>query len=477
MGTGAKSPFLTPPTLTRPGSLAFLHLRRDDLVSTVLRDSDADNSGYAEGAVATTRFGSYPHSTLLGIPFGSQVLASQVDTGSRGRKPTDRGSKRKRESTDAPTDSPDPDAATLKVKQTPLKTAVRAASGFCHVIPPTPEVWTQALPHRTQVVYTPDYSFIIQRLRVRPGSKVIEAGAGSGSFTHAAVRAAFNGYPERTDADPSSKGHVFSFEYHAPRAATLHAELKQHGLGDIVTVTHRDVYQDGFSLSETPVRAQHVFLDLPAPWTAIPHLSRTASPCALDPERPVYLCAFIPCIEQAQRTAGSLRVHGWVEVNMQEMAHRRLEVRRERVGLAYEGLRGVNAVAGSVDEALDRLRLVEERARGRRAGQISGVVRREHEREDGADDETIEKAERPALADRSAVTESKAQRLSRIAREAEAKKPWREGRVVCRTEPEIKTHTSYLVFATLPRMWTEEDEQRARDQWGDPTAKKKSSKA
>ena len=52
-----------------------------------------------------------------------------------------------------------------------------------------------ALPHRTQVVYTPDYSYILQRLKVRPGSRIIEAGAGSGSFTHASARAVFSGYP------------------------------------------------------------------------------------------------------------------------------------------------------------------------------------------------------------------------------------------------------------------------------------------
>lgn len=39
------------------------------------------------------------------------------------------------------------------------------------------------------------------------------------------------------------------------------------------------------------------------------------------------------------------------------------------------------------------------------------------------------------------------------------------GRVVHRTEPDLKNHTSYLVFAVLPQEWSEEDEKRCREVW------------
>lgn len=38
-----------------------------------------------------------------------------------------------------------------------------------------------------------------------------------------------------------------------------------------------------------------------------------------------------------------------------------------------------------------------------------------------------------------------------------------DGPLVTRIEPEVKTHTSYLVFAVLPREWTGEQEQEAQD--------------
>ncbi|KOB56812.1 tRNA methyltransferase, partial [Operophtera brumata] len=40
---------------------------------------------------------------------------------------------------------------------------------------PTPELWSLTLPHRTQIIYTPDISMILLQLDLVPGSIVIEA--------------------------------------------------------------------------------------------------------------------------------------------------------------------------------------------------------------------------------------------------------------------------------------------------------------
>lgn len=284
------SPFLNPGAVSKAESLAMLHLRRDEIVPVKLTQQAKDSDGYKEGPVTNTRFGSFPHSTLIGIPWGTQVRASVVDTGSRGRKQLNqpKNKKRKRGQVEPGFDDNDDvveqngsleEDAGRKTKTTaPSKALVAAATGFLHLLPPTTELWTASLPHRTQVVYTPDYSYILHRLRVRPGSVMIEAGAGSGSFSHAAARAVFNGYPG-TDATESnaekgvgkrSFGKIWSYEFHKQRVEKLQEELQEHGLADIIHVTHRDVYQDGFlqdplSAAAGP-QADAIFLDLPAPW-------------------------------------------------------------------------------------------------------------------------------------------------------------------------------------------------------------------
>lgn len=53
---------------------------------------------------------------------------------------------------------------------------VELSRGYAYVLQPSPELWTVNLPHRTQILYTPDISMILLQLEVKPGSKVIEAG-------------------------------------------------------------------------------------------------------------------------------------------------------------------------------------------------------------------------------------------------------------------------------------------------------------
>ena len=478
------SPFLDAGSHSCASSLAVLHLRRDHLVPVILREAQSDQevSHYAEGEVVNTRFGSYPHSTLVGLPWGSQVLASKVDTGSRGKKRKANHIALSTGKVDSSnTDGQQGDFKRLKFDEATRKEAgsddlepnrvpspqaipSAAQSGFCHILPPTPESWTVSLPHRTQVVYTPDYSLIIQRLQVRPGSRIIEAGAGSGSFTHAAARAVFNGcrslgHASTQAAKESRKGRVFSFEYHEARADALREQITGHGLDETVEIIHRDVYEDGFMLESGPNGAESgigrsgpsataVFLDLPAPWQALRHLSRHAKDgTPLSKFHAVHLCCFLPCIEQVQRAITALQSHGWLEIRMEQLQHRRIEVRRERVGLQYEGMRGVNATPASVEESIARLAEVESR----------NVEFREMQsfRHKLPEEQRGEEARR----------ESKLERRQRIAEEAGPRKPWTEGFLVHKTEPELKSHTSYLVFAILPAEWTEEQELACHKEW------------
>ncbi|KAF8587595.1 tRNA methyltransferase complex GCD14 subunit [Ramaria rubella] len=203
------------------------------------------------------RFGSYAHSDLIGIPYGSKVPA-------------------------------------------------RTGRGFIHVLRPTPELWTLALPHRTQILYLADIAFISARLALRPGARVIEAGTGSASFTHAVARTV------------GPTGRVYTFEFHHSRAAKARDEFAQHGLASYVLLHHRNVCRDGFGPAHD---IDAVFLDLPAPWDAIPHAKLAARK-----DRIVHICCFSPCIEQVLRTVSALNEHGFTDIKMYETLLRPHEV-------------------------------------------------------------------------------------------------------------------------------------------------------
>ncbi|VUC23792.1 unnamed protein product [Clonostachys rosea] len=444
---------LEPRQRSKPGDLAVVLLARDSYEPLILEQSTGAVDGYAEGAMLNTRFGSFPHSTLLDIPWGSQVRASAVDTGSRGRK-------RRREDSgdDASTPALEDTEGTATPTSAPAKKAVSASSGFIHILRPSPELWTYSLPHRTQVVYTPDYSYILNRIRARPGTRIIEAGAGSGSFTHASVRAVYNGAPKSED---DRKGKVFSFEFNEARFRKMEEEVDSHCLRDFVSIKHRDVYNEGFLVDGKSPMASAVFLDLPAPWKAIRHLSRRRPQdmeqdasddskwvSALDPKKTAMICTFSPCIEQVIQTVSDLRKLGWVEVDMVEVSNRRLVSQRDRIGSYLPKEKGANPNPADVTEALSKLREVNQKTREFTRIKANG-------REGGQDDQM----------DVDGSNSEREPNANNKLDESSTEKSWMQGRLVHRPEAELKSHTSYLVFATLPPEWSEEDEAAAYAKW------------
>lgn len=47
------------------------------------------------------------------------------------------------------------------------------------MLPPTPELYTLCLQHRTQILYNVDISQVILELELKPGSIVVESGTGT----------------------------------------------------------------------------------------------------------------------------------------------------------------------------------------------------------------------------------------------------------------------------------------------------------
>ncbi|KAJ8516450.1 hypothetical protein ONZ45_g6225 [Pleurotus djamor] len=164
------------------------------------------------------RFGYYRHDDLVGVPYGSKIRS-------------------------------------------------RNGKGFIHVLRPTPELWTMALPHRTQILYLADIAFITCHLDVKPGSHVVEAAPVSftASFLlppFTAPRGTFfltqllltltlmpwDQFGAITSRTIGRSGHLYSYEFHEARATAATEEFARHGMSDFVTLTHRNVCSDGFTV-------------------------------------------------------------------------------------------------------------------------------------------------------------------------------------------------------------------------------------
>lgn len=183
---------------------------------------------------------------------------------------------------------------------TPYGSRINARRGgmWLAMLRPSPELITQSLTHRTQIIYHADIGLVIALLDVRPGKVIIEAGTGSGSLSTSLARALRPG------------GQLNTFEFHEERQRQAAADFKRYGLEDVIVSRHGDACAVGFG-AELRNKAHGVFLDLPGPWSALPH----ADESLVEGGR---ICTFSPCIEQIERTATELRRLNYQDVRMFE---------------------------------------------------------------------------------------------------------------------------------------------------------------
>ncbi|KJH45087.1 tRNA methyltransferase complex GCD14 subunit [Dictyocaulus viviparus] len=188
----------------------------------------------------------------------------------------------------------------------PWGSRISATAGYVYALRPTAELWTRSLPRRTQILYTPDCSLILQLLDAKPGSVICESGTGSGSLSHTIAIAV------------APTGHLYTHDIDESRTKKVEQEFKEHGLADVTTAVVQNVCTDGFFVANA---CDGVFLDVPAPWEAIPHAAR-----AISLTRGGRLVSFSPCIEQVQRACEVMRQEGFVQVETVEIIHRTYKV-------------------------------------------------------------------------------------------------------------------------------------------------------
>jgi tRNA (adenine57-N1/adenine58-N1)-methyltransferase len=114
---------------------------------------------------------------------------------------------------------------------------------------PTLYELVKKIERQTQIIYPKDIGYILFKLSIGPGARVVEAGCGSGSLTLAL--AWFVG----------PQGKVVSLERRPEFAGLCAKNLSKVGLLDRVDIREQDVEQ-GFGQPE----ADAVFIDLRTPW-------------------------------------------------------------------------------------------------------------------------------------------------------------------------------------------------------------------
>ena len=156
----------------------------------------------------------------------------------------------------------------------------------------------------TQIVYPKDIGYMLIQSCVGPGSRVLEAGTGTGVLT---ATLAFYVRPT---------GRVYSYDINQEYLDAAHYTLERLGLREYVELKKGDVSKE---IEETGLDA--VFLDVPEPWKAVENAWKALKPSGR-------LLSLSPTIEQIVETVETLRTRGFDDVSCVELLMRNLRVKR-----------------------------------------------------------------------------------------------------------------------------------------------------
>jgi len=132
----------------------------------------------------------------------------------------------------------------------PLGREVRSHLGYPYaVLEPSTFDLISKLKRTTQIMYPKDVGYVLIKLNIMPGSRVIEAGTGSGGLTLALARAI------------GPHGRLYSYEVRPDILQLAQKNLEALGLAGAVEFKLRDI---GEGFDESDVDA--LFLDMRRPW-------------------------------------------------------------------------------------------------------------------------------------------------------------------------------------------------------------------
>jgi len=155
---------------------------------------------------------------------------------------------------------------------------------------------------KTQIMYPKDIALILIFSGIGPGSRVVEAGTGTGALTSAL---AFYVRPT---------GRVYSYEIREEFLSNALRNLKRSGVSEYVELKNKDITQ---GIDEREMDA--VILDMATPWLVVPHASTALKGSGT-------LVSFSPTIDQVVKTAEALKENGFVEIETVECLLRGMQI-------------------------------------------------------------------------------------------------------------------------------------------------------
>ena len=163
------------------------------------------------------------------------------------------------------------------------------------------------MPRNTQILYPKDIGFILLTTGIGPGSRVIEAGTGSGAMTTALAHSVGN------------TGQVYTYENREKMSKLAQKNLRRLGLDDRVDFKVHDI-EAGFAESDVDV----LFLDVRNPHDYLEEVRAALKPGG-------YFASLVPTFNQVEDLLLKLNQHKFAFVEVCEIMLRHYKPQSSRL--------------------------------------------------------------------------------------------------------------------------------------------------
>ena len=160
----------------------------------------------------------------------------------------------------------------------------------------------------TQIVYPKEIGYLLLKMNIHPGARVVEAGTGSGAMTLALARMV------------QPNGMVYTYEEREEMQLNARKNIERAGLSPYVEFRVRDI-RAGFDERD----ADALFLDVREPW-----LFLAQAHAALKPGG--FFGSLVPTTNQVSEMLAEFeRMGNWVEIEVSELLHRKYKTNADRL--------------------------------------------------------------------------------------------------------------------------------------------------
>lgn len=187
---------------------------------------------------------------------------------------------------------------------------------YVYLLKPTIFDFIMKIQHGTQIVYPKDIGYIISRLGVHSGLKIVEIGTGSGSLTTYLASIV------------KPRGHVFTFDVDEKFIKIAKKNIEKAGMSKYITMKNLDIK----TTKKMPMSdADVVIVDLGDPWVVVPQARKMLKGSGS-------FAAICPTMNQLEKLSNALVKNEFTDIECTELILRTIDAREGKTRHSFIGI-------------------------------------------------------------------------------------------------------------------------------------------